>query len=133
MKIKTLILIFCFVFSSCKKEGPGLGVYDIDGAKTDIYCGTSNYIELKKEGVDNIVEFYSGSISSKSCRTLGNFKLDKNNDLTIFGLSNPNTYGAAEQFNGEYKWVKGTNQRYIFYNSCFYKKNSQIVLLNRQK
>lgn len=133
MKTKIAILIFGFIVISCKKSGPDLGVYDVDGCKTDIYCGTSNYIEIKKEGEDRIIEFYSGSRSNKSCSTFGHYKIDENNNLTIYGLSNPNTYGAAEQFNGEYKWVKGTNKKLSFYNSCFYKNNSNIVLLGNQE
>jgi hypothetical protein len=133
MKIKIVILMISLNFLSCKNNGPELGVYDVDGCKIDIYCGNSNYIEFKREGENRIIEFYTGSRNNKSCSTFGHFKIDENNNLTIYGLSNPNTYGAAEQFNGEYKWIKGTNKKLSFYNSCFYKNNSDIVLLSNQE
>ena len=110
-----------------------MGTYDTVNSKKNIYCGDSDYLKLSVEGEINQVEYYTGIKSNKSCSTIGNFKFDENKNMTIYGLSNPNTYGAAEQFNGIYKWTKGTLPNHVFYDSYFTKENSNIILLINEK
>ena len=110
-----------------KSRNPQLGEYSSFGHNTDIYCGSSNYINLKDNGK---LEFYSKVSGErfKTCASDGNYTIDKNNNLTISGLNNPNTMQLDSQFNGEYIWTKDK-----FDIPCFKKNDNEIVLTNYGK
>ena len=119
------LLVLVNINKGGRNSEPDSGVYRVNGDKTDIYCGSSTFIEIKKCGEERIVEFYSESGGVKACVTEGSYKMDKNGEFTIYGLSNQNTFGAAEQFNGSYKW--GDDE---FGIRCLFKDDSGIKLIN---
>jgi hypothetical protein len=113
--------------SNSNTSTPKLGEYASFGHKTDIYCGSSNYIKLKE---NNKLEFYS-KINGEGiplCRAEGTFILGDDNSLIIQGLNNPNAMELDKQFNGKYIWAKDK-----FDIPCFKKADNNIILTNYDK
>src|SRR5690606_14459630 len=124
------LLIIANMKNSSNEKAPQFGVYSCFVDETDIYCRKQTYIEIRKVDDNRIAEFYSKDSGGKACSTWGFYRIDDINNLTIYGLSNPNTFGAAEQFNGKYVWKKDDSDFGIY---SFFKINSNIKLTNYEQ